>query len=548
MADYDGFLAAVLQTLKGTRLGRPCALRWAVESSERLGDLTVPLADYAAQVSDWLQAPPLRVWAVAPRPGGLVSHWRFADGQTALLSLAADRQSPAGQFTLVGNHGVADWVGPLPPPGHAAKAQPDSAHYIECLQRSLAQGQAIDLTNNAALGRTTWPAPTDVFDARPVRGTPPPWGVLLIAGGQTHQENYALALRADPRCRLVGLADAPDVSPWRRAQNLQLAEQLGIPYWNDLGQALARNDVHIVSICAEPDRRGKLIVACARAGKHLYLDKPLAATADEGRAIVEAVRASGVVAHMFSLATLSPAQRVAAAWRSLAPESLACVHADLFFAKGRSGSAEFAPRVEQPAPTNFQTQSGKREWHNVGVYPVVQLLWLLRQRVRQVYATTSNFFFAESQQQGQEDFAQAMLTLEDGTVATISAGRTGWHSHPASGVQRTVLVGARRTLTCDAHTPRLEVWSDAPPWQAPAESKEDPLGFWSSTQAAAGLRAKQLYAVPPDVQTDAGYFLDCVAQGRPSEVGVELAAEADRVLLAAYASAATGNVIEFTRT
>ena len=64
---------------------------------------------------------------------------------------------------------------------------------------------------------------------------------------------YAPAFAADPRCRLIGLADENDVSPRRRALNEQLAQSLGIPQLASLEDALARTDVHVVSVCAEPE-------------------------------------------------------------------------------------------------------------------------------------------------------------------------------------------------------------------------------------------------------------------------------------------------------
>src|SRR5690606_33833401 len=53
----------------------------------------------------------------------------------------------------------------------------------------------------------------------PARGASPPLGVLLVAGDFTHQPNYAEAFRADPRCRLIGLADEADVPDRRRSLN-----------------------------------------------------------------------------------------------------------------------------------------------------------------------------------------------------------------------------------------------------------------------------------------------------------------------------------------
>src|SRR5882672_6417047 len=61
----------------------------------------------------------------------------------------------------------------------------------------------------------------------------PPFGVLLVTGGLTHQEGYGLGFRADPRCRLIGVADDAGITPQRAALNLRLAEELQIPVLPD---------------------------------------------------------------------------------------------------------------------------------------------------------------------------------------------------------------------------------------------------------------------------------------------------------------------------
>ena len=65
-------------------------------------------------------------------------------------------------------------------------------------------------------------------------------GVLLVSGRLTHQENYALNMAADHRCTLVGLSDEADVPPERALLNKQFADDLNIPYWPDLDDALAQ--------------------------------------------------------------------------------------------------------------------------------------------------------------------------------------------------------------------------------------------------------------------------------------------------------------------
>ena len=72
-----------------------------------------------------------------------------------------------------------------------------------------------------------------------------PYGVLLVTGSQTHQENYAKAFAEDKRCKLIALTDEIDIDKRRRDLNERLAWALGIPYIADLAKALERS--HLVA-------------------------------------------------------------------------------------------------------------------------------------------------------------------------------------------------------------------------------------------------------------------------------------------------------------
>jgi len=376
----------------------------------------------------------------------------------------------------------------------------------------------------------------------------PPYGVLLVSGDHTHQPGYADALMADGRCRLIGVVDEDDVQDSRRRLNRRLADRLGIPMLPSLADALARDDVHIVSVCAEPFRRGRIIVQAARAGKHLYLDKPLAGSIEDADSIVAAARESGVVAHMFTQVHWDPAQRVRAIVDSGALGDLVAVHYDVCFAKGHGGTADLSqPRVEHETPTRFELPDAKRELTNIGVYPIAMLLWLLRQNVKRVHGTTGNFFFAEHQANDMEDFGQMLLEFDGGVTATISAGRAGWRSHPGSGLHRICLIGTKGSTTVDAHRPRVEVWADAVPWTAPPRDPDDPMGMWAPLQDSPYKAHPKEGWVLPTASTwasDAEHFLDCIEQGRHSEVSADVAAAATEILFAAYRSAAIGAAVQ----
>jgi myo-inositol 2-dehydrogenase / D-chiro-inositol 1-dehydrogenase len=373
----------------------------------------------------------------------------------------------------------------------------------------------------------------------------PRYGVLLVTGSHTHQENYAAAFAGDRRCRIVALTDEADVPPRRRELNERLADSLGVPHEPDLARALARKDVDVVSVCAPPERRGRIALRCAAAGKHLYLDKSLVPTLQQADALVAAVRKAGVRSHMFTLNTQAWARQAKRLVEDKRLGTLRAIHADVLFAKGRQGSARLgSPRKEEYPPERHQLVEAKRELDNVGVYPVALVRWLTGKKFRTVYGFTANYFFEEHQRHNVEDFGLLACTLEDGTPVTITAGRTGWTSHPAGGVTRLVLVGRERTAVVDANRPRLEVYTDEPPWAPPNVNPEDPMGFWVSTQDAVHLRPKQTWlTVTPAAPSDASYFLDCLDAGRESEMSVAEAALTTEVLLAGYRSASTGEVV-----
>lgn len=377
----------------------------------------------------------------------------------------------------------------------------------------------------------------------------PPYGLLLIAGSHTHQENYARAFAADERCRLIGLTDEADVTSRRQMLNQRLAEELGVPLLDDFEAAVARDDVDIVCLCPEPERRGRLAAQCARAGKHVYIDKPLTTTHAAACDLVNAVAESGVKSQMFSLVRTPTATRARKVIESGRLGDLIGLHCELFFAKGPTGTADLLqPRHEHAEVERFTFIDSKRELFCVGLYPLVLFQWLTDCRVKTVFGSTGNYFFAEHQQNDVEDFAALLMEMEGDIDASVTVGRCGWASHPSHGVHQLHLIGTQGSVTIDAFRPRLEVHSDAPSFSPPeTPHPEDPMGFWSSTQAEGGVQPKtDWWPVHPAIQSDASFFLDCIEQDRESDVPVSVGAHAVEIILAGYRAAAEGNAVSLS--
>lgn len=372
-------------------------------------------------------------------------------------------------------------------------------------------------------------------------------GVLLISGRLTHQENYALNLRADPRCRLVALSDEVDVSPERAQLNMQFAEDLGIPYLPDLDEALARDDVHLVSNCADPERRGRIAARCAAAGKHVYVDKPMTPYLSHADAAVAAIERAGVRSQMFSSNHQPWVQQARQVVESGAIGELKAIHVDNLFSKGPNGTAKLgAPRqaIYPPVISNFV--DAKAELYAIGVYALGFVCMLSGRAVASVFGSTANYFFAEHQNRNMEDFGFLSLTLEGGATATITGGRIGWASHPAGGANQIHLIGAEGSMILDANRPRLDVYANDQPWTPPEINPRDPMGFWRTTQEEVNAQPKRTIASLPSTlesRSDASYFIDCIFEERESEMNARQAAYLTEILLAGYKSAAEGRVV-----
>ena len=79
-------------------------------------------------------------------------------------------------------------------------------------------------------------------------------------------------------------------------------------------EVVARDDVDVVDVCTPGDSHEQIAVAAARAGKHVLCEKPLANDVAGARAMLEAVRAAGVVHMICHNYRRAPAVALARQW------------------------------------------------------------------------------------------------------------------------------------------------------------------------------------------------------------------------------------------
>jgi NDP-hexose-3-ketoreductase len=120
---------------------------------------------------------------------------------------------------------------------------------------------------------------------------PAPVRIGLLGCGAVACDQHLPALRKTAGADVVALAD-PD--PASRARAARLAP--GAAVHADAGELLARSDVDAVVVAAPTMLHADFASAAARAGKHVYVEKPLATSEDDAIGVIEEVARSGVTA------------------------------------------------------------------------------------------------------------------------------------------------------------------------------------------------------------------------------------------------------------
>jgi len=110
------------------------------------------------------------------------------------------------------------------------------------------------------------------------------WGAGWVAGG--HLAGYL----AQPECRIAAIGS-------RRLESARsLAERfkLDCPLYTDYSAFLAQSGLDVVSICTPHYLHPSNTIEAARAGKHIFVEKPIALTLADLYAMRDAVRRAGV--------------------------------------------------------------------------------------------------------------------------------------------------------------------------------------------------------------------------------------------------------------
>lgn len=324
-------------------------------------------------------------------------------------------------------------------------------------------------------------------------------GIMSFA--HHHAEAYIHNVRMIPGLELIGLADE-DMERGR-----SYAERLDSHLYANY-QALLDDKPDGVIVCSENVKHRSLVEMAARAGAHVMCEKPLATTLEDAQAMIDACRQAGVILMTaFPMRFSAPITEVKAQLDEGALGRVYCLNTTN---QGRMPIHERRWFVDPELAGGGAVMD-----HTVHLADILR--WYLNSEVVEVFAQTNHILHADKVDV--ETAGLLMLTFADGTFATIDCSWSKPLNYPTWGGLTMELISERGLTVVDAFSQNLIVHR-----QEPASSA---WSYWGS-DADRGM-----------VQE----FATAVREGRPPKVSGEDGYRALEITLAAYESAATGQVV-----
>src|SRR5690348_1521530 len=113
--------------------------------------------------------------------------------------------------------------------------------------------------------------------------------IAMLSFWHVHAKDYAREAEEHPDTEIVAVWDE------RPERGRAEAEKRGVPFYENLDDLLAQPNIDAVVVDAPTNMHHKVMIAAARAGKHIFTEKVIAATRSEANAIVQAADDAGVV-------------------------------------------------------------------------------------------------------------------------------------------------------------------------------------------------------------------------------------------------------------
>lgn len=322
-----------------------------------------------------------------------------------------------------------------------------------------------------------------------------------VVGYGTMGRVHSQALQAIPEAQLVVVADA---DPERRAQ---AQRDYGVDTVSSIEELLRAEDIDLVDICTPTYLHESHFAEAIKAGKHIFCEKPLARTLEEGQRMLEL--SSGYDKKI----GIGHVVRFMPAYESIRKAVLDGEIGGAAVARTFRGGAKF-PQGWHDWFADFDLSGGVIL--DLTIHDIDYLRWLFGD-VERVYAKTTH-----GRTTAHLEWAFILLRLKNGVMAHVEGS---WANYPGEFYTTLEIAGEGGMVSYDSR-------------------KTQPIHGVSIDGGPVAVNGSS------SVSADSPYYLelkdmvDAILEDRPPRVTVEDALATLKVTLAAVESARTGQVVE----
>ena len=330
-----------------------------------------------------------------------------------------------------------------------------------------------------------------------------------IIGGGFSSQIHAEAFQEVPEGVLVAACAI------EQAQADAFARKWNIPFaTDDYRRVLERKDVDMVVLGIPNDLHREVAVAAAQAGKHIVVEKPLAYTLADGRAMVAASKQHHVKLMYAETICFSPKY----------------ARAKMLVDEGGIGKVYMVKQGEKHSGPHSDwfydvARSGGGAIMDMGCHGIEWSRWMFgKPKVKSVVAHCQNVYHTRTRG---EDNSVIIVEFEGGGIAVIE---DSWVKHGGMD-DRVEIYGTEGVIYCDLlHGSSMETYS-LNGYGYAMEKAGDTKG-WTFTV----FEEAHIYGFPHEMR----HFTQCVLNGQPPrETGDDGVATLE-IIYAAYESAGTG--------
>lgn len=332
--------------------------------------------------------------------------------------------------------------------------------------------------------------------------------VAVIGCGAIAQRRHVPEYAANPNVEFVAFCDPVT----ERAE--KLADQYGAKAYSSYEELLKNEQVDAVSVCTPNYLHAPVAIAAANAGAHVLVEKPMAATAEEGQQMIEAAEKNGVYLMVGHNQRLMPPH----------------VKAKEILDSGKLGKVlTFRTSFGHPGPEGWSVD-GRGSWFfrkneaamgamgDLGVHKSDFIRYLLSDEVVDVAG-----FIGTIHKEGTDvdDNATCILRMKSGAIGTLVASWTQYKGGDNSTV-----------LWCENGV--MKIGTDKGD-EVTVELRNGTVETYK-----VGAMATNEKQVPSGVIDE---FVNCIVTNTPPTISGEEGLRSLKVILAAFESQETGKVI-----